>query len=55
MIPLLVKVLTFLSISPLSPLIKKAARWFLVVGDTVEISKSDVNDDISLTFPESPN
>ena len=30
----------------------KAAHWLLVVGFTVGIPKSDVNDGVSLTFPE---
>ena len=34
---------------------KKTAHWLLVVGDTVGIPKSDVNDGLIMTFQEFPN
>ena len=29
--------------------------WFLLVGFTVQVSESDVNDGVSLTFPSAPD
>ena len=55
MLPLIVKVLNVLVLSPLLPPINKADHWLLLVGGTFGISKYDVNDGVSLTVPESPN
>ena len=51
---LLLILLTVLVLSPLLSLSGKAAHWLLVVGCAVGISKYDVNNGVSMTFPEYP-
>ena len=52
---MIVTVLIVLVIFLLFPPNKKADNYLLVVSDAVGITKYDVNNGVSLKFPESPN
>ena len=55
MFPLLVAGIITIFLILLLPTSQEIIHWFLLVGVCVQVSKSDVNDGISLNLPESPN